>query len=131
MLLTLLPIIHLDSGIDKMAKTQVSVQITKHQIPEIGSPAFRGKSMRRSLSSHGRSVRILTYGGPMLFRLYVSHLVALTRQHGENGLLLLNYPIPTMHCCMIHEKSNSNLLAPSCPSLGRTWLMLLARSHMK
>ena len=54
-----------------------------------------------------------------------------TRLHGEDGYLLLYYPVQIMLSLPIQENSVSSPLTPSCPLPCRTWWTPLARRHRR
>jgi len=65
--------------------------------------------------------KILMYGVPTSCKPYVLHQVIQTRLHGEDGYLLLYYPVRIMPSLPIQENSVSSPLTPSCPLPCRTW----------
>ena len=87
MLLNMIPFltIHLDFGTEKTAKMLVLPTATLIKMGKNGLLESRGRSMRRSSSSHGPNVKILMYGVQTLYKLYVSHQEIPTRLHGEDG----------------------------------------------
>ena len=83
--MTLSLTIHLDFEIEKMAKMLVLPTVTLAKMEKIGLLESRGRSTRRSSSSHGPNVKILMYGVQTLYKLYVLHREILTQLHGEDG----------------------------------------------
>ena len=123
--------IHLDFGTEKTAKMLVLLTATLTKMVKSGLLESRGRSTRRSSSSHGLNVKILMYGVQTLYKLYVLHREILTRLHGEDGWLLLNFLILTMLNSLTQVNSASSRLTPSCPLPCRIWWMLLVKRHSR
>ena len=119
--------IHLDYGIEKMAKMLALPAATLAKMGKIGSLEFRERSMRGSSSSHGPSVKTLMYGGQMLCTLSVLHQAIPTLLHGEDGLHQLNYQTQTTLNSLTQVIFACNPLTPSYPLPCRTWWMLRAK----
>ena len=123
--------IHLDFGIEKMAKMLALPTVILTKMEKIGLLESRGKSMKRSSSSHGPNVKILMCGDQTSCRLYALHRGILTLMHGENGWLLLNYLIPTMPNSLTQVNFVSNPSTPSCPMPYRTWWTPLVKRRSR